>query len=172
MMTELHQFMQAMKQPEYVHVLLNPLPLYGTGMGVLALLIGLVMRSKPAQVLALLLVVVGCGSVWPVVEYGEQGEDRVKSMADADGREWLEAHGHRADIGAYVFYATAVLAAVALLTQWKFPNAAVKLTAVTLLAGLICLATGAWISHAGGQIRHREFRNGPPPVTPPEKPAK
>ena len=38
--------------PEYVHVLLNPLPVYGLGMGVLALCAGLLARSRQVQLLA------------------------------------------------------------------------------------------------------------------------
>ena len=165
-MTEIREILEALKQPEYVHVLLNPLPVYATATGALALVIALAMRSKPAQVLALLLVIVGCASVWPVVEYGEKAEDRVQAMSDKDGQRWLEIHGKRADVGKYVFYATAALALVTLATQWKFPRAAVALTVITLLAACGCLAVGGWISHAGGQIRHREFRVRPPPPGP------
>ena len=162
-MSELHQMLQALRQPEYVHVLLNPLPVYGTAMGVLALFLALVTRSKAAQILALVLVMIGCGSVWLVVRYGEKGEDRVQGMSNQDGQLWLEEHGHRADIGKYVFYATAALALVTLATHWKFPKAATKLSVLALLAGVCSLGVGGWISHAGGQIRHSEFRIGPPP---------
>ena len=162
-MNELRELLQMLKQPEYVHVLLNPLPVYGTAMGVLALVSALLMRSKPAQVLALILVIFGCGSVWPVVEYGEKAEDRVQSMSNKEARPWLEAHGKRADVGKFFFYVTAGLAAVALVAQWKFPKLGVKLTVVTLLAAVLCLGVGGWISHAGGQVRHSEFRTGPPP---------
>lgn len=166
-MNELKQILETLKQPEYVHVLLNPLPVYATAMGLLALVIALIMRSKPAQVLALILVIVGCVSVWPVSEYGEKAEDRVEAMSNKDGQEWLKAHGERADIGQFVFYGTAVLALVTLVALWKFPKAGQWLTAITLVGALACLAVGAWISHAGGQIRHTEFRNGPPPTQSP-----
>ena len=38
--------------PEYVHVLLNPLPVYGLAIGVLALCAGLLARSRQLQLLA------------------------------------------------------------------------------------------------------------------------
>lgn len=163
MMTEFHQFLQHLKQPEYVHVLLNPLPVYATAMGVLALLIGLGARRVPAQAVGVVIILVGCASVWPVVEYGESAEDRVQAMSNKDGRVWLETHASRADTGKYVFFATAVLAVVTLVSQWKFPKAATKLATATLLAAVISVGVGCWISQAGGQVRHSEFRDGPPP---------
>jgi hypothetical protein len=58
-MSELGQIFEALKKPEYVHVLLNPLPVYATAIGALALLIAAIMRSKQAQIVALVLVLVG-----------------------------------------------------------------------------------------------------------------
>ena len=56
--------------PEYLHVLLNPLPVYGMAMGVLALGAALLARNKAAQVIALGLVVIAAASAWPVAHYG------------------------------------------------------------------------------------------------------
>ena len=43
--------------PEYIHVLLNPIPGYGLGMGVLALVAGLIARNRTAQTIGLGLVI-------------------------------------------------------------------------------------------------------------------
>jgi len=147
-----------LKRPEYVHVLLNPLPVYATAMGVLALVVALLMRSRQAQMVALIIIVVGCGSLWPVMEYGDRGLDRVKSMSNADGVKWLETHEARADQCAWIFYATAALAAAGLVALWKFPKVATWLVVAALAGALASIAAGGWISRAGGQVRHSEFR--------------
>ena len=41
---------------EYVHVLLNPLPVYGLAVGVVGLIIALLLRTRAARVTALALV--------------------------------------------------------------------------------------------------------------------
>jgi hypothetical protein len=38
-----------------------------------------------------------------------------------------------------------------------------------MLFALVSLGAGTYIAHAGGKIRHREFRNVPPPKTEPEQ---
>jgi hypothetical protein len=45
----LEGFLKGLKQPEYIHVLINPLPVYGLAMGVIGLIIGLVLRSREAR---------------------------------------------------------------------------------------------------------------------------
>src|SRR5881296_2256026 len=99
-----------LKRPEYIHVLLNPLPVYATAMGVTGLLVALLLRSRPAQIVGLVIILIGCGSVWPVVEYGEKGYDRVKSMSNEDGAKWLDEHAARAGKAEWFFYITAALA--------------------------------------------------------------
>ena len=155
-----------LKRPEYIHVLLNPLPVYATAMGVTGLLVALLLRSRPAQIVGLVIVLIGCGSVWPVVEYGEKGADRVRSMSNADGEKWLDVHQHRADESAWVFYTTAALAVVAMVAVWKFPKAGPWLAAATLVLAIVCVGLAGWISYAGGKVRHTEFRHGPPPAVP------
>ncbi len=158
-MTGIANMLSELKQPEYVHVLLNPLPVYATAMGVIALVVALLQRSRPSQLTGLLIILIGCGSVWPVIEYGEKGYDRVYSMSNADGQKWLDRHQDRAHDAAWFFYVTAALAVASMVANWKFPKAGRWLTLVTLVAAIVCVGLAGWIAHAGGKIRHPEFRD-------------
>ena len=155
---------QDFRQPEYIHVLLNPLPVYGLATGCLGLFIALLLRSRRGQIATLVVVLLTAASAWPVKEYGEQAYDRVLSMTDADGEAWLKVHEHRADEWIYIFYALAALALVAIVAPLKWPRAASALAMITLLVGLLALGAGCYIAYAGGKVRHREFRNAPPPT--------
>jgi len=163
-MNELRQILETLRQPEYVHVLLNPLPVYATAMGVLALVLALITRSTAAKVVALVVILVGTLAVWPVSEYGERAADRVQAMSNQAGQAWLHAHEERAEQAGWVFHVTAGLAIVTLVALWKWPRLSGWLTVATLIGGVVCLAVGGWISHAGGLVRHTEFRVGPPPA--------
>jgi hypothetical protein len=163
----MNDFFQTLKQPEYVHVLLNPLPVYGTAMGALALIVGLLLRSRTAQGVALLVILVGTLSVWPVEHFGEGGYDRVHSMSNTAGQRWLIEHVRRADAVVWIFYVTAILAAIGIVALWKFPKIGTWLSVLSLVGALACLVAGGWISYAGGKVRHTEFRNAPPPLPPP-----
>jgi len=159
-------FLQDLKQPEYIHVLINPLPVYGLLTACLGLVIALFMRSRPAQIATLALIVLTAASAWPVAQYGEEGYDRVLAMADSDGQAWLKVHNYRVDQLIYLFYATAVLAAIAIVAPLKWPRSRSALAVITLVLAFATVGAGAYIAYAGGRIRHREFRNEPPPLVP------
>jgi len=111
-----------LRQPEYIHVLINPLPIYGLAMGWIGLIIAFVLKSRRAQIATLSLVLISSVSAWPAFEFGEQGYDRVLAMTDEDGHAWLDEHMHRAEQFIYVFYALAVLSAAAIAVPIKWPR--------------------------------------------------
>ncbi len=152
-----------LRQPEYIHVLLNPLPVYGLLVGWVGLVIGLALRSRRAQIATLTLVLLSSISAWPVYEFGQQGYDRVLSMTDEPGETWLDEHMHRAKNLIWVFYALAALSAFAIAAPIKWPKSSVPLAVAVILLGAVTLGSGAYIAYAGGRVRHREFRNEPPP---------
>jgi hypothetical protein len=155
-----------LRQPEYIHVLINPIPIYGLAMGWIGLIVALFLKSRRAQIATLTLVLISSATAWPVYELGQQAYDRVLSMADSDGKAWLNAHQDRGEDLIYFFYALAILSAVAIAVPIKWPKSSMPLTAGVILLGAVVIGMGAYIAQAGGKIRHREFRNEPPP---PEK---
>ena len=59
------------RQPEYIHVLINPLPIYGLSMGLLGLLIALFLRNRGAQIATLVIVLISA-----VCDAQESGVER------------------------------------------------------------------------------------------------
>ena len=160
-MTSFFQALQ--RQPEYVHVLLNPLPIYGLAISWVGLLIAFFQGSRRAQIATLVLILLSAGSAWPVYEFGEQGYDRVLSMSDDPGQAWLDEHQHRAEQLIYFFYALAALSAIAVIVPIKWPKASTPLVIGTILLGTVVLGMSGYIAYAGGKVRHKEFRTEPPP---------
>jgi hypothetical protein len=155
-----------LRQPEYLHVLINPLPVYGLAIGWIGLIVAFFLRSRHAQIATLAIVLISAAVAWPVYEFGEQAEDRVISLADTDGQAWLAEHKDRAEDLIYFFYALALLSAAAIAAPIKWPRSSGPLLIVVILFGAVTLGIGGYIAYAGGKIRHREFRNEPPPRKP------
>lgn len=160
---------QDLSQPEYIHVLINPLPVYGLFVAMIGLVIALLQGSRRAQIATLALIVFSGLIAWPVVHYGEAGYDRVLSLTNDQGGQWLKAHAQRADQFVWFFYGLAALALAAIIVPMKWPKAALPLVLATLLLAGAVLGMGGYIAYAGGRIRHAEFRNGPAPVVPVEQ---
>jgi hypothetical protein len=152
-----------LRQPEYIHVLINPLPVYGLAIGLVGLIVAFFLRSRRAQIATLILVLICSASAWPVYEFGEQAKDRVLSMENEVGGAWLEEHEERAEDLIWLFYGLAVLSAVALFAPRIWPRSSTSLVLAVILLTIATLGAGGYIAYAGGKIRHREFRNVPPP---------
>jgi hypothetical protein len=76
-MTEL----DLLKKPEYVHVVLNHLPIYGTILGALALGLSLILRSRAAQITALILTLIAGASAYPVFITGQRAYKTIRGQA-------------------------------------------------------------------------------------------
>jgi hypothetical protein len=158
-------FLKHLSDPEYMHVLLNPLPVYGLAIAVIGLALALIFRSRSAIIIALALVFISGISAWPVLSYGQAAYDRVKSMSDPAGEQWLDAHMERGEKLIYSFYVLAGLAVAGMIAPIRWPRTATPLAAATLALGAATLGMGGYIAYAGGHIRHKEFRfESPPPA--------
>ena len=153
-MTEL----DLLKKPEYIHVLLNHLPIYGTIFGALALTISLMLRSRAAQITALILTLIAGASAYPVFISGQRAYKTIRDMSDDDGAEWLDEHMDRAEKTIGAFYSLAALAVAGLLVPIKWPKSAVPLAALTLVVAILCSGIAVYIAQPGGRVRHPEFR--------------
>ncbi|TFE67382.1 hypothetical protein A7Q09_08360 [Methylacidiphilum sp. Yel] len=162
-MNEFKDFLETLKQPEYVHVLLNPIPIYGLGLALLTFIIGSVMKSRGVQAVGLVLIILTCASGWLVERYGEEGYDRVEAMVSDKEKAWLDAHKERGERAVWVLYAEALFAVLSLVALGIFPKAMNFLGTATIIIGFAALLMTIWTGHAGGKIRHKEFYEGPPP---------
>jgi hypothetical protein len=149
-------------QSEYLHLLLVPALTHALPLATLGLLLALVFRSAPAARLALALILISGALVWPAVHSGEGGYDQVKSMVYASGVDWLNVHRWRAAHWAWVFYAAAGCALLALLLPLPWPRVRQPLALLTLVAALGATAAGCYIAYPGGRVRHKELRHGQP----------
>jgi uncharacterized membrane protein len=158
------EFLEALRQPEYVHVMLHPLPIYGLVAGVFSLVVALLARSRSGQAIALLLIVLTALAAWPVAHFGYAAYDRVYAMSNDPAQKWLNWHEHLAGRIVWGFYATAALAAATLLGLWKSPRLHRIVLPLTLIAAVVALGLSGFLAFVGGKIRHSEFRHGPPPA--------
>lgn len=161
-------FAKALQQPEYVHVLLNHLPITGLFVAWIGLVVAICLNNRFALRLSLVLVVVLSLSAWPVAHYGEEAYDRVLSMSDDVGGRYLEHHQALAERWIFLFYVTAAAAVAALVVGWRWPRFSRWAAGAVALLAAASLVAGAVIAEYGGPVRHREFRYGPPPAKTPE----
>lgn len=149
---------QHLTNPEYLHTLINPMPVYGLSMGVVAMIVALIARRRAVTVAALIVIFLSALSAWPTFAAGQAAYDRVLAMSDPQGSLWLDEHMARAERLIYIFYALAALALAGLLVPLKWPRTSMPLAIATLVLAFVTLGVGGFIAYAGGHVRHKEFR--------------
>jgi hypothetical protein len=154
-----------LQQPGYLHVLINHVPIIGTFMGLVGLLVGLFLRQRIALIPALAILVLAGISAWPVYATGDAAYKPIRKIADEAGADWLDEHMDRADRTVWTFYAMAGVAAAAMAVPLRWPKSATPFTLVAAVLAVACVGAGAYIAQPGGRIRHVEFR--PPDSVPP-----
>jgi len=165
--TSIHMLLD-LQNPAYRHLLINHIPIVGLAFSVLSLGVALLMRNRPAQILALALVCFSAASMVVVNRTGHEAFEQLRTWVDDPGADWMDAHLDRAEKATPVFYVLAVLALVAALFPKRWPRVALALTLGSLILALVCFGFSGWIAKAGGQIRHPELRASaatPPPAS-------
>lgn len=160
-MTEL----EILKKPEYIHVVLNHLVIYGTILGALALAVSLALRSRSAQITALIITLIAGSAAYPVLISGQRAYKEIRGMADDAGQEALDEHMDRAEKTIGLFYLLAVFSLTGLLVPIKWPKTGPPLTAAALVLALACFGLSLYIAQEGGRVRHSEFRLGETPAS-------
>jgi hypothetical protein len=157
-MPDFSTLMEGLSDPKYVHVLLNHLPLTGLAVATVALLISPLFASRRTILFMLLVVGVLSFTAYPVAMFGEQAHASAERLADAEGQRWLEHHASLASTWKWLYYATGLVAFVALaIGAMKAKSLWVSVPLVVVLS-VASLAQGMRIAESGGMIRHTEFR--------------
>lgn len=165
----MRDIIEALKHPEYVHVLLNPIPIYVLPTGLALLLSALLKKQRTLQVAALWVLVFVGAAAWPIWYFGHAGYEHLMGSLTDEAKQWANVHIHRADRFIYALYLTGIIGIISIYYPRKSPSSATKLAVITLLIGTGALGLSGWIARAGGEIRHSEFRIGPPPAAPVHK---
>lgn len=151
--------------PEHMHAALNHVPFVGLVIALVPLWVGLLIKSQRTTRLTGLACVLICAASIPLVmKTGEDAYERFKTepammgLLDDSGMQYMEQHYEDAELAAKPVYLLALLSAVALVLSCKAPKWGQRLSWVTAVLGVLCVAGMVWVAMSGGKIRHPEFR--------------
>ncbi|MBX7211788.1 MAG: hypothetical protein K1X78_26015 [Verrucomicrobiaceae bacterium] len=146
---------QTVRDPEYAHLLLESLPLFGIAAGLVFLCGSLLFRENKSRLLALLLVCVSSGSVWPYVELREKAQARVIAMHDPSFAPLIREQTSRRKDTAWAFYAMSVISGLALL--FGLAGKGRGLLILTIVAATAAFWLSLWLHKKEAEIYHRNI---------------
>lgn len=138
------------------HLLLNHLPILGSGFVLFLLAWGLARRSREVTQLALWLTLPLALAALLADQTGDAAKHALRDAPWVE-RTLVHEHEERADLAEIALYATTVMGALAL---WRSRRHADERWPAALTLALLVIAAllAAWTGLAGGVIRHDEIR--------------
>ncbi|WP_157211117.1 hypothetical protein [Verrucomicrobium spinosum] len=168
-LTNLDILINRIKDAEYAHLLLEPVPLFGLLFGLIFFAVGLWGREDKTRVIALLVIAGACASVIPYTTYRERAQPRVLEMMPL--KKSIKDQTALRQNTQWVYLTVAGIAILALISSGKIGQLAGYGVLVT---GLGALVFSIWLHMKEAEIFHPNIRGAPTKVIPaaPVKPAK
>jgi hypothetical protein len=155
MMRELSNLWQSLDDPEYLHLLLEPLPLFGLGIGLIFVIAGLLMAQPQMKLLALIVIVLSCASVQPYVSLRVKSEPRVLAMQDAGYHKLIRDQTQLRSGSAWLYYGIALMCTISLVVTRSGKGF------VFLILTLVLCAVGfthaLWLHKKECEVYHRNI---------------
>lgn len=160
-LTHLDILINRIKDAEYAHLLLEPVPLFGLLFGLLFFAVGLWGREDKTRVIALLVIAAACASVIPYSTYRERAQPRVLEMMPLK-KSIKDQTTFRQDTQ-WVYLTVAGIALLALISSGKVGQLAGYGVLVT---GLGALVFSIWLHMKEAEIFHPNIRGVPTRIIP------
>ena len=143
----------------HVHLLLNHVPVIGTLLALLLLLVAFVRKSEELKKVTLGLFVLIALVTVPVYLTGDSAQEMVENIPGVS-KPMIERHEDAALFSLISVEVAGVIALAGLLLFRKNKGLGNLLAIVTLALSLLTGGLLAWTSNLGGQIRHTEISSG------------
>ncbi len=141
----------------HIHLVLNHVPVIGTPLALLILIVALVRRNDDMKKLALWLLALLAVLSIPAYLTGEPAEKTVNGLPGVIGSV-IERHEEAGQLALILISAAGVFAVGALAVWRKKPVP--RWFAVSLLTlGFAAAGSLAWTANLGGKVRHTEIRS-------------
>lgn len=155
MMNELTALWNSLQDAEYLHLVLEPLPLFGLAFGLVLFGLSFVVRERKTRLLALALIVGCCASVRPYLNLREKCQPRILAMQPAAYHPLIQEQSARRAGSSWFYYGIAAWCAAALVMMRKNTGLLVSLTTI-----VVCLAGflhALWLHKKECEVFHRNI---------------
>lgn len=142
----------------HLHLMLNHIPVIGTGIVVLLLIIAIFRKSRELLAVSMIVMVLVALATIPAYLTGEPAEELVEDSPGVS-EQLIEQHEDMAEKAFIFVEVTGGLALITLLGLRYNERYGKRLAVLTLMTLIISSGTIAWTANLGGQIRHNEIRS-------------
>ncbi len=161
MWREMINLWQSVRDPEYAHLLLESLPLYGLAASLIFLAVSFFTREAKSRLLALTLIAVCSGSVWPYVALREKAQPRIVATHDPSYGPLIREQTKRRTSTGWAYYSLAMISTITLILVAAGKGRG--FVALTTVAAVGCFWLSLWLHKKECEIYHRNIVKYRPP---------
>ena len=161
MWRELTTLWHSVRDPEYAHLLLEAVPLYGVGFGLVFLIIAYVAGEKKTRLLALAVICLSCASVWPYLELRSRATPRILATRDPANHPLIVQQTTLRTSTAWIYYTMAGISGLTLLLSVSRYGKYALILTVFSAAGVFWISI--WLHKKECEVYHRNIIRYSPP---------
>lgn len=141
----------------HLHLLINHLPVFGSLMGLIVLIYGIVSKSDQVRIAAYLVLIVS--AIGGTIAYftGDNAAETIRDLPDVS-KDMIETHANAAFFALIAFALVGVVSLLAIFMTRRQVRTKL-MTYVVLILTLWAFSVVARTAYVGGQIRHSEIRS-------------
>lgn len=157
MLREFAHLTDKLKDPEYLHLLLEPIMIWGLGFGVIAFLFAFFFGERKMQLVALTVIIVSSLAVLPYMKQRTKSDERVVKLR-GDVKEMIDDSRERRSDSRAAYLLVAALAGLTILMGAHKGKPGMLAGIGTAIAGAIVVVHGAWLNLKDAEIYHPNIR--------------
>ena len=136
-------------------MLLEPLPLYGLGIGLTFLILSFLFGEVKCRMLALAVVCTSCASVWPYIDLRDKATPRIVATRSPDLAPLIQEQTQRRKDWSWPYYAMTLFSFLALVTS-RSPKGRPLLFLVVIFGALLFWFS-IWMHKKECEVYHRNI---------------
>ncbi|MFT4546377.1 MAG: hypothetical protein ACI8XO_003983 [Verrucomicrobiales bacterium] len=157
MLREFTHLTEKLSDPEYLHLLLEPIMIWGLGIGVIAFLLSFLFGERKMQLVALIVIIVSAMAVVPYLQQRKKADERVVKLR-GDVKEMIEESTERRRDSRGAYLVVAALAGLTILMGAHKGKPGLLAGVATAAAGAVVVVHGAWLHLKDAEIYHPNIR--------------
>ncbi len=152
MWRELTDLWQSVRDPQYAHLLLESLPLYGLGIGLTFLIMAFLVGEKKTRLLALGVITLSCASVWPYLSFLLEATPRILATRPVSFGQMIEKQTQLRQDTAWVYYLVAGISLLAMaLTKSRYARHGIL---AVVVSGVLAFWMSVWLHKKECEVYH------------------
>ncbi len=142
--------------PAHVHLLLNHLPVIGTGFAMIVFVVGIARRSDEVLKISLALFVAIALIAIPTYVTGEPAGNSIEKLPGVS-KAAIERHDDAAEVALAAAEVLGAICLIALFLMSRSPRIQSAVKVIVMAGALVVVGLMAYTANLGGQIRHTEI---------------